>query len=301
MKTSIEHLPEKAQYELQKLVEYILEDVPETLFVILYGSYARGEQIEYDQRVEFGMRTCFMSDFDIVVLTEKKHHATQSITTRLGNASKKYASGINLFLKPTVQFLSMSLEEFNRGITQGRYFYTDIRKEGIVLFDSGKAEIAEVRPLKYQQIYELSKEFFDEKYETAEDFLIAAKALHEKGRYRRCAFQLHQAVENYLLSIILSSSLYAPKEHNIEKLIEQSTLFTSVASDIFHIATDDDKQLFELLLKSYVQARYNKDFLVTQADIEALLAKIEQLRTQSHRVCCEKVEEHRVRAKESKL
>lgn len=39
--------------------------------VILYGSYARNTHVDYDQRIEFGVPTYFMSDYDILILTRK--------------------------------------------------------------------------------------------------------------------------------------------------------------------------------------------------------------------------------------
>lgn len=42
--------------------------------------------------------------------------------------------------------------------------------------------------------------------------------------------------------------------------------------------TPEEKRLFELLQRAYVEARYNDEFVVTKADIDALLPKIELLR-----------------------
>lgn len=292
MKTSIEHLPDKKQEELQELVGYILESVPEALYIILYGSYTGPNFVEYDQRTEFGLRTCFMSDFDIVVITPKKRASHKSIMHRLDNADAKFASGYQLLLKPTVEFIAMDIEEFNNAVEGGRYFYTDIREQGIVLYNSGTEQLSEVKPLKYDQIYYLSKEYYRKKYERAESFLYVAKSALDIQDYCMSAFLLHQAVENYCLAIALTASLYAPKEHNIVKIIKKTKLFTSIVADIFHENTSEDKRLLELLRKAYVQARYDKDFLVTKEDIEALLAKIEKLRIETKQFCEKTIEEH---------
>lgn len=65
MKTSLSHLPPNKQEELKTLVKYRLEEVPDTKIIILFGSYATGKYVDYDQRTEFGLRTCFQSDYDM--------------------------------------------------------------------------------------------------------------------------------------------------------------------------------------------------------------------------------------------
>lgn len=42
MKKSIAHLPKRKQDDIYFLVKKVLERVPETTMIILYGSYARG-------------------------------------------------------------------------------------------------------------------------------------------------------------------------------------------------------------------------------------------------------------------
>lgn len=70
MKTSLSKLPEYARLDLEQIVGLILENVPRCEMIILYGSYARGTQVEFDERIEFGIPTSFMSDYDILVVTE---------------------------------------------------------------------------------------------------------------------------------------------------------------------------------------------------------------------------------------
>lgn len=59
MKTSLSKLPEYARLDLEQIVGLILENVPRCEMIILYGSYARGTQVEFDERIEFGIPTSF--------------------------------------------------------------------------------------------------------------------------------------------------------------------------------------------------------------------------------------------------
>ena len=69
MKNSIKYLPREKQKDLNYLVSMILERIPRTEMIILYGSYATGKYVESDSREEFGIRTTYMSDYDILVVT----------------------------------------------------------------------------------------------------------------------------------------------------------------------------------------------------------------------------------------
>ena len=52
---------------------------------------------------------------------------------------------------------------------------------------------------------------------------------------------------------------------------------------------EEERRLFNLLQDAYVQARYNKDFTVTRADIDALIPRIELLRDITEKVCCDRI------------
>lgn len=69
MKDSIDFLPGYAREDLKRIVESVLEKIPTCEMIILYGSYARGNFVEYDERLEFGIPTFFMSDYDLLVIT----------------------------------------------------------------------------------------------------------------------------------------------------------------------------------------------------------------------------------------
>ena len=47
---------------------------------------------------------------------------------------------------------------------------------------------------------------------------------------------------------------------------------------------------FDLLLRAYLEVRYNKkNFIVTKADIDALISKIELLRNLVEKVCLDRI------------
>lgn len=296
MNISIAHLPEEVQEKLSRLVDCIRNEVPETQYIILYGSYARGDYVDYDQRIEYGLRTCYQSDFDIVVLTPKKKDAQNAVYRHLRDANEKYARNFADPKLPPVEFLAEYVEEFNKSIKTGRYFYTDIVKEGIVLYNSGKYKIEPVRELNYSEILEVSKTYYEEKYSIAETRLDVAKYLYGKQKFKDASFDLHQATENFLLAIILTASLYSKKTHNVIEMLQKTKLFTMEAVEIFHTDTAEGERLLKLLQSAYVQSRYNKDFVISKEDLEKLFDLIERLRVVTEKFCLEAIVEHEQRA-----
>ena len=54
--------------------------------------------------------------------------------------------------------------------------------------------------------------------------------------------------------------------------------------------TAEEKRLFELLRRAYLESRYNKkNFIVTKEDIDALKPKVEQLKQVVEEVCRERI------------
>ena len=71
MKRSIRFLPPRKRQDLQQLAELIRENVKQVEMIILFGSYAKNKYVDYDQRIEFGTPTYYMSDYDIAIVTRK--------------------------------------------------------------------------------------------------------------------------------------------------------------------------------------------------------------------------------------
>lgn len=101
---------------------------------------------------------------------------------------------------------------------------------------------------------------------------------------------LHQATESYLKTIPLVYILYGYKEHDLEYLMDKCKPFTMELSQVFPRDTEEEERLFKLLQRAYIESRYNKkNFIVTEADIDALIPKIERLRDLTEKICKERL------------
>lgn len=288
MKKSISYLPKRKQEDLIFLVREINKRLPQAEMVILYGSYATGKYVEYDERVEFGVPTSFMSDYDILVVTSGI--SDKKAANILDNVDDLYYKDPDA--QTPVQFINDDIKTLNRQLEEGRYFYTQLKQEGIVLYDSGKFKLSRRRKLNFKEIRQQAQEYFIEKYHRANLFLDHTRFDYDKKEYVMSSFDLHQACENYYYAIRLAFTLRSNKQHNLAKLSASVKRHSEELAQVFPRNNAEEKRLFELLKAAYIEARYNPNFLVTKADIDALLPKVELLRDITQRICEAKINEY---------
>jgi len=185
----------------------------------------------------------------------------------------------------SIQFVQESINDLNKAIDKRRYFYCDIKKKGIMLYDSGNYKLARLRKLNYTEIKEMAEEYFEDKFHYGTGFLKNACFSYEQELYKMAAFLLHQSCENFYRAILLTYTLYADKEHSLEELSQQAKSNVLEIAQVFPRDTQEEKRLFQLLQESYIQARYNRSFVVTREDIDALLPRVQQLANLTERHC----------------
>lgn len=269
----------------------VVERLPQTTMIILYGSYARGSYVDYDERVEFGIPTSYMSDYDILVVTD-------GITDK--EAGQKLDNVDELYYKypesqTPVEFINDDISKLNRDLSEGRYFYTELKREGILLYDSGKHKLARRRKLHYDEIKQQAEEYYNEKLKRANEYFDIAAYCYDKEKYHLASFNLHQTCENLFYAVRLTYTLRNSKQHNLAKLLSSVRKYSPEFSKIFPNETKEEKRLFKLLKSAYVEARYNSEFKVTKEDIDTLRKRVTLLFDLIERICYEQINEYQRR------
>lgn len=291
MKNSINFLPERKRNDLRELVGLIRDEVRDVVMIILYGSYAKNTYVECDERRDFGVKTYYTSDYDLLVVTKKRLGVREGTVATRVNA--RFMDGRDNEFQTRPQLINESVSKLNDALSEGRYFYVEILAQGIMLYDSGEYRLATPRELDYAEIKEMAEAYYKDKYSDTEDFLFHAKIAQERRTYQMCSFMLHQATENFIKTIPLVYVLYGYKEHDLEFLIEKCKPYTLDLAKVFPRDTDEEERLFKLLQRAYIEARYNKkNFAVTKADIDVLIPRIELLRDIVEKVCRERIDEY---------
>ena len=144
MKKSIKRLPKRTQEELTVLLDLVRKSIGNCQMVILFGSYARGNYVLWDSNIEFGVHTSYQSDYDILVVITGP---AKQVEEKLHRITNKYHDLFADRRHAFPQFIVEHINTVNRNLEVSQYFFTDIVKEGIMLYNSGKHELAKPRKL----------------------------------------------------------------------------------------------------------------------------------------------------------
>ncbi|MCB2263755.1 MAG: HEPN domain-containing protein [Candidatus Thiosymbion ectosymbiont of Robbea hypermnestra] len=282
MKTSLEHLPERKQQELQRAIEIIREEIDLDM-LILFGSYARGDWVEdLDPETLFYR---YQSDFDLLVVTETPRQADK--IEKNSQLFQKLAKTIH---RTPISLIAEDIQFVNRRLRKSQYFYIDILREGILLYDSGKFELAEPREITALERKKLAEEDFEYWYGKACRLEKIYNFCISEEDYNEAAFNLHQMVERLYDAILLVFTRYKPSTHDIEKLGQRVASNDPRFLSVFPKATEEEKECFKLLRKAYVDARYKPSYIITKEQLEWLAQRVNHLKKLTENLCKEKIE-----------
>jgi uncharacterized protein len=282
MKTSLEHLPEHKQQELQRAIEILREEIDLDI-LILFGSYARGDWVEDLDPETLLYR--YQSDFDLLVVTETPRQASR--IEENSQLSQKLAKAIR---RTPISLIAEDIQFVNRRLRKSQYFYIDILRDGVLLYDSGKFELAEPREITVQERKKLAEEDFNYWFNKAARLFSLYKFCISQESYNEAAFQLHQVTESLYGTILLVFTRYKPSTHDLEKLGQRVGSIEPKFLSVFPKSTEDEKEHFKLLRKAYVDARYKPNYTITKEQLEWLAERVSLLKELTESLCKEKIE-----------
>jgi uncharacterized protein len=272
MKTSLDHLPPAKRDQLAAVVTMIRERAPAEM-IVLFGSHARGDWVE-------DPITGYRSDFDLLVIVASQNQAEKGELWAEIEDRAEQLPGMT-----PVNLIAHDFKHVNAALERGQYFFGDIVKEGIVLFDSGAFTLTARRPPTPEERRAQAEEDFEHWRASAETFFKTYRFLVSEGDYNIAAFQLHQAAERYLTTALLVFTAYKPKIHNLEKLANQAAGLDPALRSVLPRSVGEDRRRFDLLKKAYVDARYSKKFRITAEDLTTLGDQVRALGEVVDRVC----------------
>jgi predicted nucleotidyltransferase/HEPN domain-containing protein len=295
MRTDLDHLPPAKQRELERVVQILFEEFGDAkaiatsdwkkqariLKVILYGSYARGGWVDEPHTAKG-----YQSDFDLLVIVnnDKLTDRIEFWATAEERLNRELA--VTKTLRTPVNFIVHTLAEVNDGLAHGRYFFMDIARDGIALYQGEDTEFHQPKPKTPEQALAMAREYFEEFYPAAADFKESADHLMSKGRFKRSAFLLHQATEQLYHCVLLVSTFYTPHVHNLGFLRTQAERIDPRLIDAWPRDNRSDRTRFEKLKAAYVKARYSKHYRISEEELIWLSERVEAL-GQAVQVICE--------------
>ncbi len=285
MKSGLEHLPEGKRRELSLVVDVLREEFARAialrtqpkfrngklLKIILFGSYARGDWVEDPVGRYF-------SDYDLLVVVN--HDDLTDVPEFWLKAEERLTKlvGEGRDLRTPVSPIYHSLEDVNEKLRLGRYFFMDILREGVALFQEPGFHFVEPQPLSPAEALKETQEYFDEWFESAETFLTTSAVVKGMGRPKESAFLLHQATERFYHCLFLVRTLYSPKTHNLNRLREQAESLEPDLKVVWPTETKFERRCYELLRAAYVKARYSRHYRISADELSWLGGRLLLLR-----------------------
>lgn len=277
MKTSLEHLPARKQRELERVTEIIHEEFADAIStalsekkkgarifkIILFGSYARGNWVD-----EPHTKKGYKSDYDILILVNSARMAEMDYWDKARDRlmwDKEIGTPVSIIVH--------SAREVNNFLHEGQYFFVDIKRDGIVLYEYDDRELAEPKPLGPADAYRIAREHFDHRMPLARNAVDLAKVSLQNRVPRHVAFMLHQATETAYGCFLLVLTNYSPAAHNVQFLRGLAEDLDRSLVDAWPREQHRFEAWFNLMKEAYVKSRYAKTFEISE---EALLWLISQ-------------------------
>ena len=296
MRTDLDHLPERKRRELEQVVKILFEEFEDALAgrnaphrkagrilkIILFGSYARGDWVEDPVGGYF-------SDYDLLVVVNHDELAdvAEYWTAAEDHLVREYL--VTRRLKTQVGFIVHSFADVNRQLKHGRYFFTDIARDGIALYEAPDHPFAHAEQLSDEAALTEAQGYFSKWYPSASNFLDIAQYAASTGALNEAAFNLHQAAERFYHCCLLVRTLYSPKSHKLNFLRD---LCEEMEPRLIEAWPRDSKfaqRSFELLRRAYVDARYSPHYKITGEELGWLIERVGVLQAAAQIICRERI------------
>ena len=249
------------------------------LKIILFGSYARDDWVDEPENG-------YQSDYDLLIIVS--HPDLTDIADYWYVAEDKILRDTTI-ARP-VNIIVHTLEEVNQALSRGEYFWVDIARDGIVLYELPGSALATPKPLTAADAYEMTSAYFSDWLSKIDTALEGAAFYLSKGHNKDAAFTLHQATERAYICFLLVRTLYFPRSHNIKFLRSLAEDSEPRLIEAWPRATRIDRRRFELLKRAYVEARYSASYEIGSDDLVALSQSVRALRDGVEIVSCERIE-----------
>ena len=296
MTPSLDHLPEGKKRELELVVSVIRDGFAaaiahrtqprfqygKLLTVILFGSYARGDWVEDPVGRYF-------SDYDLLVVVD--HDDLTDVPEFWLKTEDRLLALLaeGTVLRTPVSLIYHSLDDVNEKLRLGRYFFIDILREGITLFEEPGHPFVEPKPLSATEALHETQEYFDDWFASAKNFEKLANDARLADMPKESAFLFHQTTERLYQCLFLVRTLYTPKTHNLNRLRSLAEGMEPRLKAVWPSTTKQERQAYARLREAYIKARYSREFRITAEQLTWLGERVTLLKSIVELACTERL------------
>lgn len=288
----IDHLPDSKRRELEFVVKVLFDtfdDAVKTklsskrksgqiLKVILFGSMARGDWV--DDKL-----SGYKSDFDLLVVVNS--HTFTDLHEYWHAADERFVRDFTIThnINAPVNFIVHDLADVNDQLARGRPFFSDIARDGIMLYEAPGHPLAKPKPLTQDEVKTEALDYYEQWFPKAADLFVGYEAYRNISNRKLAVFTLHQAVEALYHCVLLVLTLYSPKSHRITMLRSQAEALDDRLKVIWPNDTKLHRQAFDRLRRAYVEARYSAAYEIADEELTWIAEQVKQLQQIVGTVC----------------
>ena len=227
----------------------------------------------------------YFSDYDLLVVVDREEltDVPELWVQTEERLLEELASGRNL--RTPVSLIVHSLEDVNEKLRFGRYFFMDIVRDGILLFEEPGHPFVQPTPLSAAEALRETRDYYEEWFESAGNFLRLSQEACRSDMLKEASFLLHQATERFYHCLFLVRTLYSPKTHNLNQLRQLAEGMEPRLKEVWPRSTKFERRCYELLRDAYVKARYSRQYRITDEQLSWLSERVELLQSLVRELC----------------
>ncbi|TCC96790.1 HEPN domain-containing protein [Pedobacter psychroterrae] len=231
---------------------------------------------------------CFMQSIREEKYTYFLLMVTESIT-RIEHEVQDFAN--QNYPHGTITLLVHGRETVVQAIKANNRFFIMVCNSGQIIYSrNGMLEPSETLSFIPTQGAVKAQKHFDHRMPLATGFLASANECLKNGQYGVCAFMAHQVTEQCCILLIRIYLAYRSDMHNLYRQLRLCNSFSTAPHWLFLSGGEDEKRLFDIMVRSYSAARYKDDFRVSQKDAEQLFINVSNFIKLTEILCVKKIE-----------
>jgi hypothetical protein len=154
----------------------------------------------------------YRSDFDLLIIVNQKELTDrieywEKAAERLDRETmilNRLRTPVNFIVHPAGS---------ERRLAHGRYFFMDVARDGIALYQVDNSELHKPMPKAPQQAYDMAKEYFDKWFGLAVSSRMGFQFFYDNKQFPDAAYNLQQACERLYYCVLLVYTFYTPYSH----------------------------------------------------------------------------------------
>ena len=251
----------------EKLVSLILELIqPDRIYLLGASLYRRRSESIFCTTAPTSQH---YSDYYFLILIGSTHNRP------LSEWQDKIEQHCGSLMPVTVIVLETST--FNEWLSSGHQFARTVMQVSTPVFEADNIQISSTGDFDPETENIALEKQYREGLDKAREFLAGAELFRVRKQNKLAAFMLHQSAEQALRTLLKIGTGFHSCTHNIDRLIRYASMVSYQLPDVFPRKTENEKRLFSLLQKAYIDSRYKEDYIIQFQDLILLTERVNQI------------------------